>query len=108
MSEALATVEVRQEGGTAVVTVKGEVDLSNVNELEAQIEEAIQGAGSVVLDLESVEYMDSRGVRLVHALSRRLRSHAVDFRVLAPADSIAGEVLRLTNLAGLEPDDLPA
>jgi hypothetical protein len=47
--------------------------------------------------------MDSRGVRLPHELSRRLAADGVELTVVAPADSIAGEILRLTRLPGLEP-----
>jgi anti-sigma B factor antagonist len=104
MSEPLATVEARHDDGKVVVTIGGEIDLSNAVDLDAQIEKAIRGAGEVVVDLQSVQYLDSRGVRLLHALSQRLEEQGVPLRVVAPAGTIAGEILRLTHLPGLEVD----
>jgi hypothetical protein len=48
--------------------------------------------------------MDSRGVRIVHQLSRRLADSGAELKVLAPSSSFAGGVLRLTGLQDIEPD----
>jgi anti-anti-sigma factor len=106
----LANVSVERQGGLVVVTISGEIDLSNADDLEREIEQQLRGAGEVTINLEPVEYMDSRGVRLIHGLSNRLAASGVALSVIASADSIAGEVLRLTKLPALEgspSSDLP-
>jgi len=99
----LATVEVERHEADVVIVVAGEIDLSNAPEVQVRVEEAIRGAESVTVDLRAVEYMDSRGIRLLHELSRRLAADGVEFNVVAPVDTIAGEILRLTHLPGLSP-----
>lgn len=104
MTEPLATVRAERGDLDAKVVVAGEIDLSNADDVQFQIEEAVRGARAVTVDLRAVEYMDSRGVRLLHDLSRRLAADGIELRVVAPADSIAGEILRLTCLPGLVSD----
>lgn len=103
MTEPLATVDVERHESDVVLVVTGEIDLSNAQEVQVRMEEAIRGAGAVTVDLRAVEYLDSRGVRLLHELSRRLAADRVELTVVAPADTIAGEILRLTHLPGLAP-----
>jgi anti-anti-sigma factor len=100
----LATVDVERHQNDVTAVVSGEIDLSNADEVQLRLEEAARGARAVTVDLRAVEYMDSRGVRLLHDLSRSLTADGVDLTVVAPADSIAGEILRLTQLPGLAPD----
>jgi anti-anti-sigma factor len=86
-----------------VIQVHGEIDLSNATELEQQIEQAMTGARSVAVDLRNVEFMDSQGVRLVYRLSQRLGSNGIELTFVAPASSIAGQVLKLTAVSELVP-----
>jgi anti-anti-sigma factor len=104
VSAPLATVDVQRHQDDVAAVVSGEIDLSNAEEVHLRLEEATRGATAVTVDLRAVEYMDSRGVRLLHDLSRRLAADGVPLTVVAPADSIAGEILRLTQLPGLAPD----
>ena len=104
MTAPLATVNVERHQADVALVVVGEIDLSNAQEIQLCMEEAIRGAEAVTVDLRAVEYMDSRGVRLLHEFSRRLAADGVELAVVAPADSIAGEILRLTHLPGLAPD----
>ena len=57
------------EDGRFVVRLSGEVDLSNVEGLEAQIEDAIADAQDVVIDLTAIEFIDSRGLRLLNRVA---------------------------------------
>lgn len=101
MNAPLATVEVRRVERDVSVVVVGEIDLSNADDVQVRIDEASRGARAVTVDLRAVDYMDSRGVRLLHDLSRRLAADGIELTVVAPADTIAGEILRLTRLPGL-------
>ena len=104
MNAPLATVDVQRYEDDVAAVVSGEIDLSNADEVQLRLEEAARGARAVTVDLRAVEYMDSRGVRLLHDLSRSLAADGVELTVIAPADSIAGDILRLTQLPGLAPD----
>jgi anti-anti-sigma factor len=98
MSEDLAKVDVRRTDGRVVISVSGEIDMSNVDELGRAIDDAVVDATSLIIDLRSVDYMDSQGIRGLHDISRRLAKSSVDLVVVAPRHTVAGELLRLTSL----------
>jgi anti-anti-sigma factor len=102
--EPLARLDVERSDGAVHVTVTGEIDISNSEEIERELRNATEGAASVVVDLHLVAYIDSGGVRLLHHLARRLAETGASLRVVAPAGTIAASVLRLTQLPGLETD----
>lgn len=112
MSTPLAAVETAPWGPDGVVVrVTGEVDSSNVAEVEARTDAALGRAGTVVLDLSAVGYLDSQGLRWLAALAARLRSAATGLVVVAPPDSVAERVLDLAGLTatlGLRPAVPPA
>jgi len=101
VNEPLATLKVQRNGDYVRVVIVGEVDLSNATELERQIEDARSGASKVWVDLTPVTYLDSRGIRVLVQLARRLKMNGVEFFVVAPLDSIAGGVLGLVQIPEL-------
>ncbi|MDH6227226.1 MULTISPECIES: STAS domain-containing protein [Streptomyces] len=56
-------------GGAPLLTVAGEVDLGNAQVLARALEDT---AGTVVLDLTAVEYLDSAGLSVLFAHAERL------------------------------------
>jgi anti-sigma B factor antagonist len=66
--------DTRMSGGTAVVALDGELDLSGAGRLEQEIERiaAVDGTRTVVLDLRGLDFMDSSGLRLVALADRRV------------------------------------
>jgi anti-anti-sigma factor len=60
--------------GVAVVALDGELDLSGAGLLEQEIERLASDsrAGTVVLDLRGLDFLDSSGLRLVALADRRL------------------------------------
>ena len=98
MTPALARVDVARADGRALASLSGEVDLSNVAHVEQELTAAVAGTRAVVIDLTRVEYMDSQGVRLLHALAGRLGDEGVETVLVAPPHSVAGELLALTGL----------
>lgn len=59
--------------GAAVVTVAGELDIARVAELDDALRRAEARADLVVVDLRSLEFIDSSGARLLLAAHRRVR-----------------------------------
>ena len=88
--------------GIPVVTVAGEIDMSNADRFRDALGLAAAGAdgGPFVVDLTGVEYLDSAGV---HALF----AHASRIRLIA--GPLLEPVLTISGLSGITPvDDVSA
>ena len=86
-------------GRYAVVRARGEVDLSNADQLEAII---VQGWEEthlpVVVDLSQVEFMGSRGLSALVMALARLRDDEGDLRLRRPGP----RVRRVLEVGGLD------
>jgi anti-sigma B factor antagonist len=87
------------EDGRVVVRLSGEIDLSNVDGLEAQIDDAIADVPDVVIDLTAIDFIDSRGLRLLKRVSAAVAGRDGTLLVVAPAGSIARSVLDMTGMS---------
>ncbi|MFN0092337.1 MAG: STAS domain-containing protein [Acidimicrobiales bacterium] len=83
-------------GPVVVVTLSGEIDLSNATELERGILHDAADHRMIVLDLTEVDYLDSSAVRLIHTLHLQLTSAGRQLQLVAPHGSLAGNVIELT------------
>jgi anti-anti-sigma factor len=103
MTQPLADVRVHSSPARTVVTIVGEVDLSNADALQQQLLGAAQQTEgrALVVDLSGLQYMDSRGVRVLYELARARGTW--DLVIVAPADSAAGQLLDITRMADLVP-----
>jgi anti-anti-sigma factor len=96
----LARVELSAEGRVYVARVRGEVDVSNVDEIMAEIGRGVPNtAGAFVLDLTETTYIDSAGIRLLFELGRRLNARRQPGRAVVPDDSLLLRVLRIAQVA---------
>jgi anti-anti-sigma factor len=62
------------EQGVRTISVRGELDLSTAPQLEGPLEEALEGEGSVLIDLSQCEFIDSTGIALIVRAWQRLDS----------------------------------
>jgi anti-anti-sigma factor len=86
--------------GTAVVTVVGEVDLATAAELGGELRSALQRAGSVVVDVGGMSFIDSSGLNtLVHA-HRAAEESGGRFLVRRPTPMFS-KLLHITRLETL-------
>jgi anti-anti-sigma factor len=91
---------VRWAGSLVTVTLPGEIDLSNSEELRERLHAVIDaGPGTVVVDMTQTTFCDSATVALLVRVSQRAASCQVRLRVAA-----SDVVLRLLRL--LEADRL--
>lgn len=63
-----AATLMREEGGTPILSVFGEVDLNTVHDLDILMMKAVAEAGeggSVIVDLSGVEFMDLSGLNVL-------------------------------------------
>jgi anti-sigma B factor antagonist len=82
-----------------LVQVNGRVDSTNANSLgEALTGEIESGHTKIVLDLSSVEYMSSAGLREIVAAYKRVKRNAGDVRIAQPSY----RVLEVLEVAGLD------
>ena len=95
----LAKIEVQRRGGLQLVSVHGEIDISNARDLAEVIENAvINGVQGLVLDLSATRYLDSAAVELLFRLAARFDARRLVMRLVVPIDSPIRGVLELTGV----------
>jgi anti-anti-sigma factor len=92
--------------GVRLVRVSGELDVTSVDSLLADLATSTGPPAPLVLDLSQVSFFDSAAVRLVDRLARDIGGRGHGFCVLAPPGCRARRVLDLVGLSeGLVSDD---
>lgn len=86
------------DGGTAVVSVTGEVDLQNSGELRKELLARLGDHVNLVVELSHVAYIDSSGVAGLIEAYQMARNLNLRFALASPS----GAVLRVLKLARLD------
>ena len=95
-------VKVEATGNEVLVLVAGDVDMANIDVVEAELLAAITNRVTVAtIDLTDVTYLDSAGLRLLFGLATRLPLLQITLRLVAPRGSPARRVIELSGLATL-------
>jgi anti-sigma B factor antagonist len=94
------TLTVRPNGQGVVLSVGGEVDLATAPQLHAKLVDLVEvgEAGSVLVDLTPVAFMDSTGLTVLLAARKRARARGRSVQLVCPE----GPVLRAMRLTGVE------
>lgn len=74
MSGAL-DIEVRTERGVVIAAVTGEIDISTVAQLRERLYELAANGGTLIVDLNRVEFIDSSGLGALIGTARRVAEH---------------------------------
>jgi anti-sigma B factor antagonist len=91
-------VDVRTEGRTAIIVVRGELDLATSPELEAQLQKVWNsGNEQLVIDLRELEFMDSTGLSIIVKAHQRLSDEGRQLSVVRGSQ----QVQRLLDLTGV-------
>lgn len=90
-------IEQRAEPSGDVIAVRGELDLTNAQQLAEAL--AATATSAVVLDLSALAFLDSAGIRAIDRARSRLESEARRLLIVAPAESRAGWTFRVAGLA---------
>ena len=78
-------VERTSRGGVDVLSVEGEIDVASASRLISALNNTVaEAVGSVVIDLTSVDFMDSTGLALLIDAHRRLTRRQKGFAVVCP------------------------
>jgi anti-sigma B factor antagonist len=91
---ASVTVKTWAEGGTPVVSLSGELDLTNVERVQSVIRDMLaDGTERLVVEAGKLEFMDSSGIALLVSVAGKVRE--IELRSPSPI------VRRLVDLTGL-------
>jgi anti-sigma B factor antagonist len=97
----LADVHLSSRDNIIIGVVSGEIDMSNARELEGTLTTATPNdALGLVLDLSTVDYLDSAGIQLVFKLHSALRTRGQTLVLIVPDDSVVAGTFRLAGLSG--------
>ena len=94
-------LELGREGDAAVVSARGDIDLSTLAKVTAALDGARSGVHTLILDLREVGFMDTSGLRLVIEEQRRAAQGGYRFAVVRGPS----RVQRLFEIAGLAGED---
>jgi len=89
------TVRTRHQDGVPVISVTGELDLTNAGEVRSAVEAVVSDHDQrVVFEVSELTFMDSSGIALLASVTRRARE--VELRDPTPI------VRRLIEMTGLD------
>ena len=90
---------VRERDGVAVIDLTGDLNSSAEHALnEAYAEATGSGAGSVVLNFERAEYINSTGIALIVGLLAHARANRIEVKAFGLSDHYR-EIFEITRLA---------
>jgi anti-sigma B factor antagonist len=92
-------ISVRDDDGTATVTVEGEIDVATAPALRDELYRLIeQGANRIVVDLSGMDFIDSTGLGVFVGALKRAREGGggIELRGLKPS---ARKVFEITGLS---------
>ena len=104
MSGPLADVAVvREAGGRVRITIAGEIDGSNTDQLRRRIGGEIGGAPTGAIDLAGVAYIDSQGLRLLLHVAQDVGGDPPGLTLVAPPGCFAAELFTITRIGDVVP-----
>ena len=68
-----------------IITLRGDIDLSNVHQLQGRLSEFETNGRHLVLDLSGLTFFDLRGVRLLESVSEICRTQGVQLLLTGPS-----------------------
>jgi anti-anti-sigma factor len=90
---------VRERDGVALIDLRGDVNASAEEALdEAYAQATASGAGSVVLNFERADYINSTGIALIVGLLGQARKSGVEVKAFGLSDHYR-EIFEITRLA---------
>jgi anti-sigma B factor antagonist len=94
----MVDILVSGQGQVTLIQVQGRVDSMTANQLGEALTKEIDGGNiNVVLDLSSVDYMSSAGLREIVTALKKAKRATGDLRLAQPSDRVR-EVLEMAGL----------
>lgn len=100
----LAEVMATDLGEARLVSISGEIDLSNARDVMEVVGDAVRsGVSVVVVDLSGVTFLDSSGIAALFRLADRIRLSRQELRLVVPRGAPIRRVLELTRVTTVIP-----
>jgi len=88
-----------RQGDVVVVELRGEIDLSNVRDMEANLRGSVPNTAlGIVIDLSRVEYFDSSALQMLFELARWLGRREQRLHLVVPESAIVARELELAEI----------
>lgn len=75
-------------GAPALISIAGELDLSNSDVVRTRLDEVDPGADRVILDMQNLEFIDSTGLSTIVRLGKRVKERGGQLAVVVTKPSI--------------------
>ncbi|HEY4000333.1 MAG TPA: STAS domain-containing protein [Candidatus Xenobia bacterium] len=99
MSDEETLLDAREpQNGIQVVGLLGELDYSNLETVRQQVYQLINGVTALIIDLRSLEFIDSNGLGLLLAAHKRMREKGGRVALVSTSTHIE----KLLRISGLE------
>ena len=85
------------ENDTLIISVNGDVDLENSDNLREQLSKALEANTAVSLNMSEVSYIDSSGVAALIESKQKAEESGKDFKIIKPSESVIS-VLQMAKL----------
>jgi anti-sigma B factor antagonist len=91
--------ETREDGETVVVSLEGDLDISNAASLEAELERLESGQPSlIVLDFRGAGFVDSTGLSLILNADARARKAGRRLQIVSAESGVLERLLKTIGL----------
>jgi anti-sigma B factor antagonist len=92
-------IDVRRDGGRAILTLDGELDMASAELLRQLTDgEDLRGEAMLVLDLQQLRFIDSTGLRALLTTLERCRERGQEFAI-TPGSQQVQRLLSVTGVA---------
>ncbi|SJZ62137.1 anti-sigma F factor antagonist [Selenihalanaerobacter shriftii] len=84
-------LEIERQGVNLIVRISGELDMHTVDSLRNKIEERLNeevGIKNMILNLESVDFIDSSGLGFIIGRYKRISNHGGELKIINVKKSI--------------------
>ncbi len=93
------SLQTRQDSGRTVIEVGGEIDVYTAPKLREKISELVaDGHHHLVIDMESVDFLDSTGLGVLVGGLKKVRAHDGSMQLICTQERLL-KIFRITGLA---------
>ena len=98
MNDDVVITEQRNDDGSAVVAVRGEIDVASAPQLRSHLHHVcVEGSPKVTVDLRDVTFLDSSALGVLVGALRRCRENETQFQLLITSPRL----LKIFEITGL-------
>ena len=95
----MLNIEKKTNGTVIAFSLEGRLDTTTAPELEAELKGSLEGATSLTLDLEKLEYISSAGLRVLLA-AQRIMNQQGEMKVAHVSETVM-EIFEVTGFSDI-------